>query len=68
MKKKRKILNNVRMLEAVAEGKCIARIDDKVLFVPFTAPNDIVDVEVGRQKHNYMEGRVLRIVEPSLLR
>ncbi|MDR1974638.1 MAG: 23S rRNA (uracil(1939)-C(5))-methyltransferase RlmD [Bacteroidales bacterium] len=63
--KKRKMLTDVLMLEAVAEGKCIAKIDDKVLFVPFTAPEDIVDVEVGRQKRNYMEGRVLRIKEPS---
>ncbi|MDR1739523.1 MAG: 23S rRNA (uracil(1939)-C(5))-methyltransferase RlmD [Bacteroidales bacterium] len=66
--RQRKIIENVKMLEAVAEGNCIAKIDDKVLFVPFTAPDDVVDVEVVRQKHNYMEGRVLRLVEPSLLR
>ncbi|MDR0620243.1 MAG: class I SAM-dependent RNA methyltransferase [Bacteroidales bacterium] len=64
----RKIIENVTILEAVAEGKCIARVDDKVLFVPFAAPGDIVDVEIYRQKHNYMEGRVLRIAAPSPLR
>jgi 23S rRNA (uracil1939-C5)-methyltransferase len=66
--KQRRVIENVRMLEAVAEGNCIAKIDDKVLFVPFTAPDDLVDVEVVRQKQNYMEGRVQRVIEPSALR
>lgn len=53
-------------MEAVAaEGKSVARIDGKVLFVSQTIPGDVVDVQVNKIRHGYMEGYVVNMVSPS---
>jgi len=36
--------------DAAAEGKSITRIDERVIFVPFSAPGDIVDIQVYKKK------------------
>ena len=64
-KKKDIILENVRIEAVAAEGKALARIDGTVLFVQFAVPGDIVDVKVTKKKKNYMEGFIMRMVEPS---
>jgi 23S rRNA m(5)U-1939 methyltransferase (EC 2.1.1.-) len=54
------------VIESVAaEGRSIARIDGKVLFVPFAIPGDVVDVEIQRKKSGWMEGVVKRVVKQS---
>lgn len=68
MSRKRKelpILENVTIADVAGEGKAIARIDDMVIFVPYVIPGDVVDIQVTKKKHSYMEGRALRIVTPS---
>lgn len=63
MRKKRKdlpILEKVTILDAAAEGKAIAKVDDLVIFVPFTAPGDIVDIKLLKKKRNFAEGRAIR--------
>lgn len=62
------VLTDVRMEKTAAEGRSLAHIDGKVLFVPYTAPGDLVDVEVYRRKSGYMEGRVVNLKEASPLR
>ena len=59
------LLENIRITAFAAEGKSLARIDDKVLFVPYTVPGDVVDVAVVRRRRSYDEGRVVRMVTPS---
>lgn len=39
-----------------------------VVFVPNCVPGDIVDLQVTKKKHSYMEAKVLRIVRPSAIR
>ena len=39
-----------------------------VVFVPNCVPGDIVDIQVTKKKHSFMEGRVLRVVQPSAIR
>ena len=69
MKKKNlPILENVEITGVAAEGKAIARIDGIVIFVPNCVPGDIVDLQVTKKKHSFMEARVLRIVQPSPVR
>ena len=68
MSRKRKelpLLENVTIADIAGEGKAIARIDDMVIFVPYVIPGDVVDIQVTKKKHSYMEGRALRIVTPS---
>lgn len=62
-KKKRDLplLEKVEITGVAAEGKALARVDDKVLFVPFAAPGDILDVKVTKSKRNFMEGAIRRV-------
>ena len=55
------VLADVAITGTAAEGKALARVDDKVLFVAYGAPGDVADIEVYRSKSSYMEGRILRL-------
>ena len=71
MTRKRKelpILENVTITDVAAEGKSLARVNDMVVFVPFTVPGDIVDLQVRRKKHHYCEAEVIRIIQYSNVR
>ena len=46
-------------------GEGVAREDDFVLFVPFVAPGDVVEVEVTEVKKRFARARLLRLVAPS---
>jgi len=37
---------NVTIIDAGAEGKAVARVNDLVVFVPFCVPGDVVDIQV----------------------
>ena len=52
------LFEKAEITDTAAEGKCITRIDDKVVFVPFAAPGDIVDIQVVKKKRSYLEGRI----------
>ena len=71
MSRKRKplpILENVTIEAVAAEGKCIAHVDDKVVFVPFVVPGDVVDLQVRRKKRTYCEAKVVRFISRSTVR
>lgn len=65
---KKPLLQNIEIQKIAAEGKSIAYVDDKVLFVPHTIPGDIVDVQVSRKRKSFLEGFVTRIHRESPLR
>lgn len=65
---KKPLLENVRMEKIAAEGKSIAYVDEKVLFVPNTVPGDVVDVQVTRKRKNFLEGFVVRMHRLSDIR
>lgn len=71
MAKKKKVLpeyENVTISAVAAEGKSIAKIDDMVIFVPFGAPGDIVNIKLDKKKKNYGEGHITKIIQPSPIR
>ncbi len=49
-------------------GRGLGRVQGKVVFVPFTAPGDVVQVELTREKKNFAEGALQSIRKPSSLR
>lgn len=49
-------------------GKGIGRINGKVVFVPYTAPEDEVRVRITEDKKGFSEGVLLDIVTPSPMR
>lgn len=71
MSRKRKDLpsiENVEITGVAAEGMSLARVNDMVVFIPFGAPGDIVDIKLTKKKKSYAEARILRIVKPSPIR
>ena len=67
-KKPLPIYENVEIETCAAEGKCIAHVDEKVVFVPFVVPGDVVDIQVRKKRKSYCEAEVIRLVTPSPLR
>ena len=66
MKKKNlPLIEKVEITGIAAEGKALTRINDMVVFVPYCVPGDIVDLQITKKKHSFMEARVERLVRPS---
>ncbi|MDR3287215.1 MAG: 23S rRNA (uracil(1939)-C(5))-methyltransferase RlmD [Prevotellaceae bacterium] len=59
------ILNNVEITDIAAEGKAIAKVDGKIIFVPYAIPGSIVDVQIVRKQRNFLEGKIINIVKQS---
>lgn len=69
MKKKNlPLIENVEITGIAAEGKALTRVNDMVVFVPYCVPGDIVNLQVTKKKHSFMEARVEQIVRPSAKR
>jgi 23S rRNA (uracil1939-C5)-methyltransferase len=56
-KKKTVILEKVLVEDYAAEGKSLARVDGKVIFIEEAVPGDVVDVRLGKNKKDWAEGR-----------
>ena len=67
-KKNLPVFEHIEITGVAAEGKALVRINDIVCFVPNCVPGDIVDLQITKKKHSFMEAKVLRIVEPSKVR
>jgi 23S rRNA (uracil1939-C5)-methyltransferase len=63
--KEKKLFERVRILDAGSEGNAIGKIEDKVVFVPFVVPGDLVDIEAFKNKKSYYEGKAVRFHEFS---
>lgn len=68
-------LENVEITDIAAEGKAIAKVRLKetdespiVVFVPYGAPGDVVNLKIDKKKHNYAEAHITDIVTPSPMR
>lgn len=68
MSRKRKPLPVIEGLEInalAAEGNAIGRHGDMVVFVPFGAPGDIVNVKLEKKKKSYANGRIVSFLHKS---
>lgn len=69
MKKKNlPFFENITITGVAAEGKALVRINDLVTFVPNCVPGDVVDLQVTKKKHSFMEAKVTRLVQASPIR
>ena len=59
------ILEKVLITDIAAEGKALARVNEKVVFVPHVIPGDIVDLQVTKKKSAYLEARAINFHEYS---
>lgn len=57
--KKQPILEQVLVENYAAEGKALARVDGKVVFIEGAVPGDVVDVQLKKNKADWAEGFVV---------
>ena len=60
-KNKKIILADLLITDYAAEGKALARVDGKVIFISGAVPGDVADVLLVKNKKDWAEGRVLKI-------
>ena len=66
--KKRITIENLEVTDYAAEGKALARVEGKVIFISGAVPGDVVDVLLTKNKKDWAEARVLNIVSFSKTR
>jgi 23S rRNA (uracil1939-C5)-methyltransferase len=53
-KKKENItIEQLHIIEAGSEGVSIGKYEDRVVFVPYVVPGDIIDAQVFKKKKSY---------------
>jgi tRNA/tmRNA/rRNA uracil-C5-methylase (TrmA/RlmC/RlmD family) len=56
-------------IESIAfGGHGVGRVNNFVVFIPFAAPEDELEVEIVELKKKFARGQILKILKPSLLR
>ncbi|WP_439504957.1 23S rRNA (uracil(1939)-C(5))-methyltransferase RlmD [Sediminibacterium sp.] len=63
MRKQRKtvVLEKVLVQDYAAEGKSLARVDGKVVFIEGAIPGDVVDVQLSKNKADWAEGHTIHV-------
>ncbi|NOY50904.1 MAG: 23S rRNA (uracil(1939)-C(5))-methyltransferase RlmD [Chlorobi bacterium] len=62
------LLENLEIIDAGSDGKAVAKTGERVVFIPFGAPGDIVDAQVYKKKRNLYEARIVKFHKKSDLR
>jgi 23S rRNA (uracil1939-C5)-methyltransferase len=65
VKRKKLVLENVPVTGYAAEGKALARIDGKVIFIEGAVPGDVADVLITKNKKDWAEGKASKIQKYS---
>ena len=68
-KKPPKIFSQIKVTDAGAKGKSVAKAPDgRIIFMKEAVPGDIVDVQVKKRRKSYYEGKVISIIKESVFR
>lgn len=67
-KQKNIVLEKLLVEDYAAEGKSLARLDGKVIFIEGVVPGDVVDVRLGRNKKDWAEGKPVKFHSYSATR
>lgn len=67
-KKELPVITDVEIADVAAEGMSVARVDGKVVFIPYGAPGDVVDVKIDRRRSSWSEGHIVEMKKPSAIR
>ena len=65
MKLKKITLENLPVTGYAAEGKALARVEGKVIFIEGAVPGDVADVLITKNKKDWAEGKAIKIKEFS---
>ncbi len=62
MRKERKqypVAEQIEIFDAGAEGKAVAKLNDRIVFIPYGAPGDVVDIQITKKKKSFYEGKII---------
>ena len=59
------ILSDLTIIDAASDGTAVAKQDDMVVFIPYGAPGDIVDVQVVKKKKSFCTAKIVKITKNS---
>lgn len=65
---KKPLIQALRIEGTASEGKSFGRWNDKIVFTKYTAPGDVVDVQLTKNRSSHAEGNVVAFIEKSDLR
>ena len=68
MSRKNKVIHELEIEAMEAKGRGVGKKDGLVVFVPDTAPGDVVDVRLRKKKKSYGEGLAIQFHKTSALR
>ena len=63
MSRKRKfhLFENIEVIDTAAKGKTVAKAPDgRVIFLSNAVPGDVVDIQTGRKRKSYFEGKAIK--------
>ena len=60
-KNKKVVLENISVTDYAAEGKALAKVDGKVIFISGAVPGDVADIMLTKNKKDWAEARVTKI-------
>lgn len=55
----------VKTEKTVFGGNTIARINDKTVFIPYSMPDETLDIRIVQQKNDYDNAEIVNIITPS---
>lgn len=58
-------IQNLEIIDAASDGRGVGRHEGQVVFVPYTAPGDVVNVRIVGVKKKMLEGKVTELVTAS---
>lgn len=58
-------MNEVTILDYDHQGRGMARINDKICFIPNTMINEVVKIKITKEKKNFMEGIVVEYIKTN---
>ncbi len=60
-KRKNQVFENIEVIDAGARGKTVAKAPDgRVIFLTNTVPGDVVDIQTGKKRKAYYEGKAIK--------
>ena len=64
-KQKKTVIENITITDYAAEGKSLVKHEGKATFVSGAVPGDVVDILLTKNKKDWAEGRVVRMIHPA---
>ena len=61
----KEILKNVLIGDLVEGNRCVARVNNQVIFVENAAPGDVMDIQIFKKKRAYAEAIPIQLHTPS---